>query len=161
MSWLRMAVKISSFRHIQCGRYDGDKGRILEIMAIEPTQLDQIAHAQRRAQGVNIFRFQAQVFREEFLDVVGHREIDRQANHGTKAPLAHAALNRFQQIFGLEILNFHFRVARHSKRVRLEHLHSRKQPGQVFDNDLLQPDQIPFTRVLPWHSWGAGRRRHF
>ena len=70
--------------------------------------------------------------------VLGHH----QTHHVSKAPLPHAGLDAFEQIFGFQFLDGHVGVAGDVKGMRLQHLHPRKQRAQMSGDHLLQPHEF-------------------
>ena len=65
-----------------------------------------------------------------------------QPHHVAEAPLAHALFDGFQQVLGFQFLDGHIGVARHVERMRFQHLHSRKQLGQIGGDHLFEPHQV-------------------
>ena len=115
--------------------------RVLQIGPVDLRQRHQVGQAERTLDLVEIVGRDLQVRQQQIANALRHIVLDRQAHHRAKAALAHALLDRAQQVGGLLLLDLHIGVARDPEDVGFDHLHAGEQRIHIFGDHLFEPDE--------------------
>ena len=138
-----------------CGGH-GDERRVEQLGPIEPGNGEETGEVERPGDCDDLVAVDVELFDEQLEHVRVDRLLDLEAHWRAEASARQLALEGFQQVLCLVLLDLDVLVASDPERVALENLHAGEEGVEVGGDDVLERDEA--LAAVEWDEAWQGRR---